>query len=85
MSNARNADLMSLRLTPDELRRLEIAAVAESRTVRDFVVQAASDKAFRVLVGKPMFGISEEQWERFKAALDAPPRYQLPRSPPEDQ
>ncbi len=72
------SEKLDLRLTPQAKQRLFAAAQAQHRSVSDFVLQSALDKADETLADRRVFTLNAEQWEKFLAALDAPPR-DLPR------
>ena len=69
---------LDLRLTPDAKRLLASAAAAERRSVSDFVLESALDRAEETLADRRSFQLDAEQWAAFMAALDAPPK-ELPR------
>ncbi len=77
MSTARSEKL-DLRLTPQAKQRLFAAAQAEQRSVSDFVLQSALERAEETLADRRHFSLDAGQWAKFQAALDAPPR-DLPR------
>lgn len=72
-SHARTEKL-DLRLSPQAKQRLFAAAEAERRSVSDFVLQSALEKADEALADRRLFSISAEKWDAFMEALDAPPR-----------
>jgi uncharacterized protein (DUF1778 family) len=72
------SEKLDLRLTPQAKQRLFAAAQAQHRSVSDFVLQSALDKADETLADRRVFTLNAEQWEKFLASLDAPPR-DLPR------
>ncbi len=78
MSTTARSEKLDLRLTPEAKRRITAAAEAQQRSVTDFVLQSALERADEVLADKRVWVLDAEQWERFQAALDAPPR-DLPR------
>ena len=75
---ATRSEKLDLRLTPQAKQRLYAAAQAEQRSVSEFVLQAALERADETLADRRVFSLSSEQWAKFQAALDAPPR-DLPR------
>lgn len=77
MPTARSEKL-DLRLTPEAKRRIFAAAEAQHRSVSDFVLQSALERADEALADRQRFSLSPENWKKFLAALDAPPR-DLPR------
>jgi uncharacterized protein (DUF1778 family) len=72
------SEKLDLRLTPAAKQVLHQAAAAERRSVSDFVLQSALDRADESLSDRRHFGLDETQWTAFMTALDAPPR-QYPR------
>ena len=71
------SEKLDLRLTPQAKRRLYAAAQAAERSVSDFVLQSALERADETLADRRLFSLDPEQWARFQAALDAPPRSHL--------
>ena len=69
---------LDLRLTPDAKRLLVSAAAAERRSLSDFVLKSALDRAEETLTNRSRFNLDAERWAAFMAALDAPPK-DLPR------
>lgn len=69
---------LDLRLTPDAKRMLASAAAAERRSLSDFVLESALDRAEETLADRRSFQLDAERWTAFQAALDAPPK-DLPR------
>jgi uncharacterized protein (DUF1778 family) len=65
---------LDLRLTLSAKRTLQSAALAERRSVSDFVLESALARAEETLPDRRRFGLNAEQWEAFQAALDAPPQ-----------
>ncbi len=74
MSNTVRSEKLDLPLTPEAKRRITAAAEAQQRTVSEFVLQSALERADEALADRRVFRLSAEQWEKFQAALDAPPR-----------
>lgn len=68
------SEKLDLRLTPEDKRKLIAAAELEHRSVSDFVLRSALDRADDTLPDRHYFGLNAEQWEAFMEALDAPPR-----------
>jgi len=65
---------LDLRLTASAKHTLQIAARAAKRSVSEFVLESALARADETLPDRRRFGLDEEQWTEFQAALDAPPR-----------
>ncbi len=68
------SEKLDLRLTLSAKQKLQAAAREKERSVSDFVLQSALDKADEVLAEQRVFWMTAEQWEKFHEALDAPPR-----------
>jgi len=72
---------LDLRLTATAKRALQNAAQASHKTVSDFVLESALERADSVLADRQAFRLDARRWNAFKAALDAPakPRPRLAR------
>jgi uncharacterized protein (DUF1778 family) len=62
----------NLRVAPDTDGVLRQAAVISNRSLSDFAVEAAVNKAERVVSGRARFALDAEAWNRFEALLDRP-------------
>jgi uncharacterized protein (DUF1778 family) len=62
------------RATEAERALLQQAADVRGKSLTSFVLEAASREAERALLDQRFFQADNDQWERFKAALDRPPR-----------
>jgi uncharacterized protein (DUF1778 family) len=69
---------LDLRLTPETKELLFVAASSVHRSVSDFVLHSALERAHETLAMRTFFGLGAEKWQEFMTALDAPPR-SLPR------
>ena len=78
MSSNLRSEKLDLRLTPQAKQRLYAAAEAQQRSVSEFVLQSALERADETLADRRVFSLSPRQWKKFQAALDASPR-DLPR------
>jgi len=74
VSRPTRSEKLDLRLTLDAKRRLSAAAAASHRSVSDFVLQSALERADETLADQRVFRLTAKQWAAFQAALDAPPR-----------
>jgi uncharacterized protein (DUF1778 family) len=63
-----------LRLTPQAKQRIAVAADQLNRTVNDFVLTSALERADEVLAEQRAFRHVIKKWEKFQAALEAPLR-----------
>jgi uncharacterized protein (DUF1778 family) len=78
MPTPARTEKLDLRLTPQAKQRLFAAAEAEQRTVSEFVLRSALERAEETLADRRVFSLPPAQWKKFLAALDAEPRA-LPR------
>ncbi len=69
---------LDLRLTAEAKKTLAAAALAQRRSLSEFVLESAIDRAEEALADRRVFQIPPEKWDAFVEALDAPPR-DLPR------
>ena len=65
---------LDLRLSPEAKQTLAAAARAAHRSVSEFVLASALERAEQTLVERQRFELDAEHWMAFIAALDAPPR-----------
>jgi uncharacterized protein (DUF1778 family) len=70
----RRSEKLDLRLTPQAKRILQEAAAADHRSVTEFVLHSALARAEETLLDRRVFYVDTETYDRFIAALDAPPR-----------
>jgi uncharacterized protein (DUF1778 family) len=77
-TTARRAEKIDIRLTAEAKETLRSAAAAQGRTVSDFVLDSALQRAAETLPDRKRFELDAKQWAEFQALLDAPPR-DLPR------
>ena len=68
---------LDLRLTPQAKRRLAAAAASVQRSVSDFVLTSALERAEETLVDRRAVALNAADWAKFLTALDAPPRPML--------
>jgi len=76
MANATRSEKLDLRRKRSGW--LNAAARASRRSVSEFVLESALDRAREALPDRQHFGLDAARWKAFLAALDAPPR-PLPR------
>ncbi len=69
---------LDLRLSPEAKQTLTAAAQAAHRSVSEFVLASALERAEQTLVERQRFELDATRWTAFMAALDAPPR-DMPR------
>lgn len=70
---AQRQERVSLRLSPQSKRKLERAAAYSDKTLTDFVVDVALQKAEAVVREHEMITLTAEEWERFQEMLLNPP------------
>lgn len=68
------SEKLDLRLTPSAKATLQRAAAAAQRSVSEFVLESALERAEEALIERKRFGLNETQWQAFLTALDAPTR-----------
>jgi uncharacterized protein (DUF1778 family) len=72
-SNLRS-DNINIRVTPETLGLIDRAARAAGKTRTDFIVDTVKHAAEETVLDQRLFLLDRKQWEKFMAALDAPPR-----------
>lgn len=70
---AQRQDRISLRLSPQSKQTLERAAAYLDRTLTDFVVDVALQKAEAVVHEHEVIALTAEEWRRFQDMLLNPP------------
>lgn len=71
LSRARSARL-GLRATPAQAALIQRAAEVKGKSVTEFVLSSACEKAEQTLTDQRLFTVSEEAWEKFQNALERP-------------
>jgi uncharacterized protein (DUF1778 family) len=74
VARTNRTEKLDLRLTPKAKRILRSAAEASHKSLSEFVLESAMARADHVLADQQVFRLDAEQWARFMAALDAPPK-----------
>ncbi len=64
---------ISLRTRPAQLNLIDRAAAARGKDRTAFMLEASCREAENVLLDRRLFQLDEDAWNRFTAALDAPP------------
>jgi len=67
------AKRICLRVSRSQKALIDRAAEAQGRCLSDFMLDAACRKAESVMLDRHYFELSEEDFRRFMAMLDAPP------------
>lgn len=70
---AQRQDRISIRLSPQSKRKLERAAAYADKTLTDFVVDVALQKADAIVRENEVIALNAEEWERFQELLLNPP------------
>ena len=70
----RRSEKLDIRLTPQAKSRLVAAAETVQRSVSDFVLTSALERADETLADRRAISLDAPVWAKFLAALDAPPR-----------
>ena len=65
---------LSIRASERQRDLLRQAAEVQGRTMSDFVLATAIERAEEVLVERRHFVASPEAWDKFMQALEAPPK-----------
>ena len=73
-SNRLRVENINLRVSRSQKALIDRAAEAQGRNRSDFMLEAACRKAESVLLDRRYFYLDDEQFRRFMAMLDAPPR-----------
>jgi uncharacterized protein (DUF1778 family) len=71
---AQRQERISLRLSPQTKRKLERAAAYSDKTLTDFVVEVALQKADAIVREQEVISLSAEEWQRFQTLLQHPPK-----------
>lgn len=70
---AQRSSRLGLRATRAQERMLRVAAAATSKSLTDFVLDAACDAAMNTLLDQRLLWVSKAQGQAFMALLDRPP------------
>ena len=71
-SRSAKSQQINFRATNRQADVLRRAAAATDRTLTDFVLDSAVDRAETILADRRWFSVTESQWEAFVELLDAP-------------
>lgn len=63
---------LGLRTTPAQVAIIQRAAEVKGKSVTEFVLSSACEKAEQTLLDQLFFSVSEESWKEFKNALERP-------------
>ncbi len=70
---AQRPDRINLRLSRDAKRKLERAAAYSDKTLTDFVIDVAMQKADAIVRKNEVITLTQAEWERFQDMLLNPP------------
>ena len=73
-ASTKRTDNINLRITPAMLGLIDRAALVFGKTRTDFILDTVRKAAEEAVLDQRLFILDDEQWQAFKAALDAPPR-----------
>jgi len=73
MTVAARTQKLDLRISATAKRALKEAAQASRQSLSEFVLNSALTRAEELLADQTRITLSAPEWERFVAALDAPP------------
>lgn len=76
--NARS-EKVDLRISPAAKHTLREAAALRHKSVSEFVLESALERAEQVLSAQTTVRLGTEEWKEFLRALDAPPSPASPR------
>lgn len=65
---------LNIRIKAEQRTLIEQAASRSNKTISDFVRDAAIREAQNALLDQTVFKLDADAWDRFTAALDAPPK-----------
>jgi uncharacterized protein (DUF1778 family) len=68
----RKGDRLEFRASARQVALLRAAAATSGRSVTDFVLDSATERAAEVLTDQRLFVLDDEAWRRFNAALETP-------------
>ena len=72
--SALRTEKLDLRLTASAKRTLQSAAASQERSLSEFVLQSALERANEALADRRVFDLDADAWAWFHEALDAPDR-----------
>lgn len=74
MARVKPRDRWDFRVPREANDLVRVAAAATDRSLTEFVVEAATIEAERVLADRTQFSLAESQWQRFAELLERPPQ-----------
>ena len=74
MQTSSRSERLAIRIAPQVKERLLIAAETRHKTLSEFVLDTVVSEAETILAEKQLFSLSDQAWDKFQTALDAPPQ-----------
>ena len=71
---AKRSKVVNLRVEANKRNLIDTAASLSGKTRTEFILDAAYKAAEEALLDRRLFILSDEEWEAFNNALDAPPK-----------
>jgi uncharacterized protein (DUF1778 family) len=68
----RKEQRFDLRATPQQSTLIRRAAETTGRSITDFILESATDRATDLLMDQRLFLLNDQSWSEFVAALEAP-------------
>ncbi len=65
---------LGLRTTPAQAALIQRAAAIRGKSVTEFVISSACEKAEQTLMDQRYFMVDDSAWQAFNEALDKPPK-----------
>lgn len=69
-SSSTRSEKIDLRITAEAKKTLQAAAASQSRSLSEFVLESALQRAAETLPDRQRFGLDERRWKAFVAALE---------------
>lgn len=72
--NSQKNERLQLRLNSQQKEAIAKAASLKQTTMTNFILEKSYEAALEILAEQSVFPLSDEQWEAFCTALEAPPK-----------
>ncbi len=69
-----NNDILQLNLNSQQKDIIARAAILKQTTMTNFILEKSYEAAVTILAEQSLFSLSDEQWDAFCSALEAPPK-----------
>ena len=73
-SNTSKNERLQLRLTTQQKEIIARAAQTKQTSMSNFILEESYQAALEILSSQTLFSLTDEQWENFCQALEAPPK-----------